>query len=133
MQEFKSFIKQNKLETYVKLLGKRSDINELNLISEIFVLPSLHETLSSALMEASMSSCALVATETGGIVEIVKNGFNGYTFQIGNKEQLIEKIEILLEDEVLRAQMGKNALNFIDNNFSNEDLEDKLKNFCTDR
>ena len=80
-----------------------------------------------------MSSCALVATETGGIVEIVKNGFNGYTFQIGNKEQLIEKIEILLEDEVLRAQMGKNALNFIDNNFSNEDLEDKLKNFCTDR
>ena len=133
MQEFKSFIKQNKLETYVKLLGKRSDINELNLISEIFVLPSLHETLSSALMEASMSSCALVATETGGIVEIVKNGFNGYTFQIGNKEQLIEKIEILLEDEVLRAQMGKNALNFIDNNFSNEDLEDKLKNFCIDR
>ena len=80
-----------------------------------------------------MSRCALVATETGGIIEIVKNGFNGYTFQVGNKEQLIERIEILLEDKILRAQMGKNALNFIDNNFSNEDLEDKLKKFCSDR
>ena len=80
-----------------------------------------------------MSSCALVATETGGIVEIVKNGFNGYTFQVGNKKQLIERIEILVEDKIVRAQMGKNALNFIDNNFSNEDLEDKLKKFCSDR
>ena len=129
-QKLKKFIKIHNLESYVFLLGKRSDIYEINLISDIFVLPSLHETLSSALMEASMAGCALVASKNGGIVEIVKNGFNGFTFQVGNEKDMLNKIELLLNEKNLRNKMGNNALNFIENNFSNQNLENKLREFC---
>lgn len=129
LNALKFFIKRNKLENYIFLLGIRKDVENINGISDIFIMPSLHETLSSALLEAGLQECALIASNNGGMVEIVKNGFNGLTFKTGSQEELENSISFLLDSKKLRVSMGKNAKNFILKKFDNKKSLSKLESF----
>ena len=129
LNEFKEEIIKSSISENVLCLGKNQDIKKINSISDIFVLPSLHETLSSALIEASTSKCSLIASRTGGITEIVKDGFNGFTFTKGDSHDLLEKIEFLLDNSKLRSSMQLNALNYVENNFKKINIERKLEEF----
>ena len=111
----------------VKFLGYRDDIRDLNNISDIFVLPTLHETLSNALLEASCSSLPLIASETGGVPEIVESGFNGILVEPGNPLQLANAIETLRDDPLRRAEYGRNAYEKIDKKFSSEEIVSRLR------
>ena len=74
--------------------------------ASLFVLPSLNEGMSNAMLEALASGLPILATETGGTEELVKNGENGYIVKMKDAEDLAQKIEIILKDEELRDRMG---------------------------
>lgn len=111
----------------VQFLGYRDDISDLNRIADIFVLPTLHETLSNALLEASAASLPMIASNTGGVPEIVKMGFNGVLFEAGNVDELAEAIEYLASDPGVRNFYAKNALDQIDKKFSSAEIIAKLR------
>ncbi|MEF3692512.1 MAG: glycosyltransferase family 4 protein [Candidatus Moraniibacteriota bacterium] len=74
--------------------------------ASLFVLPSLNEGMSNAMLEALASGLPILTTETGGTAELVKEGENGYTVKMKDAEDLAEKIEIIFKDNDLRKRMG---------------------------
>jgi len=76
---------------------------------DIFVLPSLTETTSLATMEAMSVGLPVIVTPVGSIREYVEDGKNGLIFPRGDANSLYEKLEALLANEKLRADLGRDA------------------------
>ncbi len=110
----------------VFLLGYRSDISYILHSCNIFVLPTLHETLSVALLEASQYGLALVASRTGGVPEIVEHNYNGKLVPTGDVQKLYEAIVELVEDKAKTNAFGENAKKKVQTKFSNRGIENKL-------
>lgn len=73
---------------------------------DIFVLPSLTEGLSNALMEAMASGCCVLASRVGGNPELVTDGETGFLFESNVAESLAEKLGVVLDNGEMRARMA---------------------------
>lgn len=100
--------KKLKLEKFVQFLGRvpREETAPYYQEASLFVLPSLNEGMSNAMLEALASGLPILATETGGTEELVENGINGFVIKMKNPKDLAEKIELILKNEELRIKMG---------------------------
>lgn len=109
---------KKKLEELAKRLGieedvlfvgevKRSDISYYFAACDVFVIPSLSEGMPNAALEAMACAKPIVATNVGGLPEIVIDGVNGFLVKPKDPEALAEKICILLDNEEMRLKMGK--------------------------
>ncbi len=106
------------LGNHVSLLGSRSDVDKLMPSADIFVLSSKREGLPMVLMEAMSSGLPVVATDVGGIAELVHNNVNGALVPPQNADSLAEAINTILEHPNKALQMGKSARNLIINRYS---------------
>lgn len=95
---------------------------------DIFVLPSLTETSSLATMEAMATGLPVITTPVGFVKEYVKEKHNGMLFPFKNSLVLSMKIEMLLENDELRAKLGENARATIEQRFQWENTREKIKN-----
>ncbi len=95
------------LADHIIFLGWRNDVAEIMSAFDVFVLPSLNEGMGRVLVEAMVMEKPVVASDVGGIPDLVVNGVNGYRVPPGNAPLLAEKIIELLADEPKRLQMGK--------------------------
>ena len=93
----------------VFLLGYRDDIQRILNSSNIFILPTLHETLSIAILEACIEGLPIIASNTGGIPEIVENGYNGLLVPPGKTSAFVKAIKLLLYNQELRLRYSKNS------------------------
>ncbi|MEJ7618024.1 MAG: glycosyltransferase family 4 protein [Pyrinomonadaceae bacterium] len=80
----------------VHFLGARSGIPDLLRTCDVFVFPSLHEGLGIALIEAMFVGCACVATTTGPIPEVIRDGENGCLVAPKDAAALAEAVCALL-------------------------------------
>jgi len=90
-------------------LGSRSDIPEILAISEVFVLPSLSEGTSLALLEAMAAEKPIVATDIPGNRAILKHQYNCLLVPPGSPEKLAEAVAFLLNHPRIAAAYGGNA------------------------
>jgi glycosyltransferase involved in cell wall biosynthesis len=97
------------LEKTVHLVRSRPDTAGMLQAMDIFVLPSLKEGLGLSLLEAFASGKACIASDVGGISDIVKDGENGMLFPVGDAKVLGRAIARLLDDEKLRGELGSSA------------------------
>jgi glycosyltransferase involved in cell wall biosynthesis len=74
---------------------------------DIFVLPSLSEGLSSAILTAMASSLPVIATNVGGIPELIRHGENGLLVPAGDPISLAQAIETLADDPERGYRMGR--------------------------
>jgi glycosyltransferase involved in cell wall biosynthesis len=91
----------------VSFLGWREDIPEIMKILDIFVLPSLNEGMGRVLAEAMAAGKPVVASNTGGIPDLVKHGLNGFLVEPGDVNGFCLAIQKLSNDEKMRDEMGK--------------------------
>lgn len=77
--------------------------------ADLFVLPSLNEGMSNAMLEALASGLPILATDSGGIKELVKDGQNGYIIEMKNAADIAAKIRKLLLNPPLRKKMGEES------------------------
>jgi glycosyltransferase involved in cell wall biosynthesis len=93
----------------ISFLGSRSDIPDILAISEVFVLPSLSEGTSLALLEAMAAERSIVATDIPGNRAILKHRHNCLLVPPGSSEKLAEAVAFLLNHPGIAAEYGKNA------------------------
>ena len=127
LEEMKKILSNQYKSKQVLFLGYRSDINSILKESDFFILPTLHETLSVALLEASKNSLAMIGSDTGGVPEIIKHQKNGLLVPPGNDKVLTEAIEFLSMHHGTRKKFGEYAKKRVDKYFSNEKIENQLR------
>lgn len=93
----------------VHFLGDRSDVRDLLQGLDMFVLPSLSEGYSMALLEASAVALPIVATQVGGNGEIVRDGVNGCLVPAGNPGALAQAMLVLLRNPQRATALGQAA------------------------
>ena len=93
---------------------------------DIYVLVTGIDMSPLTLLEAQLMEKSVVATNVGGVSELMKDGETGFLVEKGNHKQLIDKITILLEDTKKAKEMGKAGRKFVVDNFSWEIIGKKF-------
>jgi glycosyltransferase involved in cell wall biosynthesis len=94
---------------------------------DIFVLPSLSEGLSNALMEAMACGCCVIASEVGGNPELVSDGTTGLLFPSQNRQALIDRLSEVLADPQRRRSLAAAAAGQIREEFSLSRAVEKMQ------
>lgn len=91
-QKIKQFIANNNLQNRVHFLGWKTQSEILKIYSEVdlFVLPSLQESLPVSIAEAMAASKPVIATDVGGVSEMITEGKSGFLIEPNNLNQLGE-------------------------------------------
>ena len=111
----------------VHFLGFRRDVPEIVCAMDAFVLPSLKEGLSIAVMEAMALEKPVVCSEIAGLPEVVRDGQTGFLVPPGDSAALQTALEKLFGDEDLRQQLGHNARHFLEEHFEQNACLDAME------
>ena len=90
--------------------------------SQVFVLPSRAESVPQSILEAFFLKIPVIASNVGGIPEIVTNNKTGLLIEPNNPVELLEKINYLLNNIEFCNTLANNAYDFVMKNFSWEAL-----------
>jgi len=85
---------------------------------DVYALVSGIDMSPLTLLEAQLMEKSVVATNVGGIPELMDNGKTGFLVEKGDHNGWIEKLSILINDNKKAKQMGVAGRNFVINNFS---------------
>jgi len=119
-QRLERLIEQLGLTSRVRLLGRMDDISELYCALEVFVSASHSESFGLAIVEAMAAGAAVVATDTEGAKEILRDGTTGILVPIGGIWQISQVIsEFLAHPEKTKA-ITANARTDVQQRFSLE-------------
>lgn len=94
----------------VKFLGFRRDITDIIAASDLICSLSYREGLPRNIMESMTQGKTIIATNIRGNRDIIKDQKNGFLIEINNDKELIEKILILLENEINIKNIEKNNI-----------------------
>lgn len=102
----------------VRFLGFRQDVPDLLAAADFFVLPSFTEGLPLSILEAMSHRLPIVATNVGGIPELVKDGEHGFLVPPKEPEALANAITRLVDNPDLRVKMGEAGYKRVAKDFS---------------
>lgn len=102
-------INERKLESTVRLLGLRSDVRQLLAAADVFLLTSISEGIPVTIIEAMSARLPIVATDVGGVSEVVEHGRHGLLTRNADDGALATSILKFLKDPSLRQTLGENG------------------------
>jgi len=120
-----------KLEKYAEELGIRDmvefkgwvkDLCKIYEGLDIVALTSLNEGTPVSLIEAMAAGRPVIATNVGGVKDIVKDGVSGYLVESGNVEEFSKRLVELIEDSEKRKVFGLNGRKMVQERFTKERL-----------
>ena len=129
MSSLKKRIQELGLQNNVTFTGFRSDSEALMKSLDVFCMPSLSEGLSSAILVAMASSLPVIATQVGGIPELVIDGETGILVPPDDADQLAAGLCKVLESPELRRKMGCSGRQRIEEKFTLERKLNETENF----
>ncbi len=106
----------------IQWLNHRTDIPQILAGFDIFCLPSYHEGLSKAMLEAAAAGCTLVVSDIPGCRAFVENGENGLVVPVKDAKSLAQAIEELLEKPQKAAKLAESAYDKLQREFSQEKI-----------
>ena len=93
----------------VEFLGNVKNVQEIIGKSDLFLLPSQDESFGLAALEAMSCEVPVVATNVGGLKELISHGVDGYLAGVGDVEAISEYSLRILRTPSLQKEFGKNA------------------------
>ncbi|THJ19438.1 MAG: glycosyltransferase family 4 protein [Nitrospira sp. CG24E] len=95
------------ISRHVRFLGERHDVPSLLRIFDIFAMPSLHEGVPMALLEAMRAGCPVVASAVGGIPEVIRDGYDGVLVPPQDPSALAHAIGAMQDSALDRARFSE--------------------------
>lgn len=120
LEKTKALARELNLEKRIRFLGERSDVPDLLSQADIYVLASKWEGLPVSILEAMRASLPVIATDVGGISEMVKDEVTGLLARAGDPDHLRNRLQILIDSPELRTTLGKAARRSFEENFQIE-------------
>jgi len=96
--------------------------------AKVLVLPSTREGFGMVLAEANACSVPVVAYRTGGVVEVINDGENGFLVEPCDRDSLRKKINLILSNTELRNNMGSKGRKIVEEKFVWDRIVSTLKN-----
>ena len=117
-------VKEKKLETYVRFVGKVNNVREYLTASDCFIFPTEYEALGNSLLEAMSCGLTCIATRVGGIVDVIEHNVNGLLFEKNNEGELLKNIATVINDRQLSQLLAQQARKTIMEKFN---IDDKVQ------
>jgi glycosyltransferase involved in cell wall biosynthesis len=110
------------------LLGHRDDVPDLLNAVDVLLHPTLMDAFPTVLLEGCAAGLPILASEVGGIPEIVGDGQNGLLLPaVPSTEAIVERLSRLLREPALRARLGANARDRYEQEFSAQQWAGRLR------
>lgn len=116
-KQLQKFTQEHNLHEQVEFTGFVSDVRESLHDVNLVCVPSDREPLGRVIFETQLYEIPVLASKSGGNTELVENNITGYLYELGNVEQLAEKLKLVKADHSL---ITSNAKDFIIKRFSPE-------------
>lgn len=110
--EVRSFAKSNNIDNDVIITGWIENVEKYIPAFDIAILPSKWEGFGLVIVEYMACGKPVVASNVGGIANIIEDGKNGFLCEVGNEKEIYSKIDKILECKDLRENISKR--NYID-------------------
>lgn len=127
VEMIRELIREYKLDENVKIIGyiPQEELKKLYVASDIYVLPSLDDGTPPSLSEPLACGKPLIGTNVGGIVSMIKEGWNGFLVESANEKQLADKIKYLIDHPKERVRMGENSRKIAEDEFDWKKIAEK--------
>ena len=120
--KLESLVDQLGLREKVNFLGEVENVESLLQSSDIFLLSSEWEGLPISLIEACRHSLPMVATNVGGVSEIIDDGVNGYLIPCSSHSSFSHRIDELISSSEKRYRFGLAAKQKFEKKFTLQDM-----------
>ena len=94
----------------VRFLGKLDPVEELLAVGDLFLMPSETESFGLAALEAMACHVPVIASNTGGIPEIIEQGVTGFMSNVGNVDEMARNAVMILSNEESLNQFKQQAV-----------------------
>ncbi|MCI5140167.1 MAG: glycosyltransferase [Candidatus Electrothrix sp. ATG1] len=108
-------------------VGRRSNINEILSVVDVFLLPSLMEGLPMALLEAMACGKAVIVSRVGENANVVENNMSGILVESGDVAGLADAMQLMIKRNGVRKELGQQAREVVKNKYSSEIM---TYNYC---
>jgi glycosyltransferase involved in cell wall biosynthesis len=98
----------------------------------VMVLPSRQETAPVVILEAMAAGKPVVATDVGGVRDLVEDGASGFVVPAGDAGEMARRISQLLNDDALREQMGRRGKEIAWARFRRDIIADRYREIYLD-
>ncbi len=113
------------LKEKMRICGFREDMTRIIPCLDIVVHPAIMEGLGVSLLQASACEVPVIASQVGGIPEIIRHRENGILIEPGDWRGFYRAVKMLIENEKLRKDMGKKGREIVKRNFSIASMVDR--------
>lgn len=132
LEHVQQYIEQNGLSNCSKILGPLygDAKKEILMESDILVFPTYYknEAFPVTILEAMQAAMPVIASNNGGIPEMIDQGKTGFVTPAKDKKAVLEKMELLINEPELRTLLGKNAKYRFHQHYTIEIFEQTLLN-----
>lgn len=125
-QKLKDQISERGVGRYIRLIGRWSDVRPLFAIADLFVLPSLSEGCPNVLLESMAARVPVVATNVGGVPDLVDHGESALLVPPKNSDQLCDSMIELLQNHARAMQLARAAFERASLLFSTATHDDRI-------
>lgn len=101
-----NYVQDHNLSQQVRLLGYRENARTYLKAFDVFLLPSKKEGLPYALLEAGVAGVPCIASDVGGIPEVIENQITGLLIDPHDTQTIVDALHIVSHDEAARREMG---------------------------
>lgn len=126
LSEAQAYVTSHKLEDDVHFLGTRTDVDDILNQNDIFCLISNYEGLPISIIEAMRAEMPIIASDVGGVNELVKDGVNGFLIPRGNISELVDKLKYILEHKELIKSMGEASRKIYEEEYTADRMNQKI-------
>lgn len=122
-------VRELKLGADVHFLGEQDQLEPLFFCADLFLLPSEQESFGLTALEAMNCGVPVVASEVGGLPEVIVHGETGYLFPVGDITDMAAQAAALLKDPARLALFGERARKRAGEHFNAEDIIPRYEAF----
>ena len=126
LSEAQAYVTSHKLENDVHFLGSRTDVDDILNKNDIFCLISNYEGLPISIIEAMRAGMPIIASDVGGVNELVQDEVNGFLIPRGNISELVDKLKYILEHKKLIKSMGEASRKIYEEEYTADRMNQKI-------